>query len=163
MDLAVDHRKEARAHPRLVIATVVGGAILLEWSSWYLQQLIVALILFFSHHVTPYYDSKSLARHFFLLNASVLSARLIESFVIGCLVAWAIKGRELIAAVSLSFVSLFFGTVVFWLMVAIHQPVNPRFFLSILVQQLGASCAVALGGVLVQQTRTTKADRFPVA
>lgn len=148
--------KGLRGEIWLMVALVAGASVLLEVFNSRLQQVIVAVILFFSHDVTPYYDAKSLERHIFWLGIGLLLGRLITALVMGCLVAWAVKGREIAAAVSLGLVCLALEATVFWVLVATHSPVNPRFFSSVMIQQLGASCMAALGGVIVREIRSAR-------
>lgn len=117
-----------RGETWLMVALVAGASMLLEVSNSHLQRVIVATILFFHHHVTPYYDARRVEKHFFWLRSGLLLGRLITSLVVGCLVAWVMKGREIVAAVSLGLVSLALEAAVFWVLEVAHQPVNPRFF-----------------------------------
>jgi hypothetical protein len=124
-----------REAPWLMAGAVLGGFLLLEFSTSNLQRAIVAVILFRSRHVTPYYDSNEVAAHFFWLRIGVLTGSLLEALVIGCIVAAATKGREMVSTIALSFISVAMRAALFWMAVAMHNPLDPALFPAIMVQQ----------------------------
>jgi hypothetical protein len=148
-----------RKSPWLMIGTVLGGSLLLDFSTSNLQKAIVAVILFRSHHVTPYYDSNEVAAHFFWLRIGVLIGSLLEALIIGSIVAVATKGREMVSTIALSFIWVVMGAALFWLPVAMHGPVDPALFPAIMVQQLSASCMIVIGGVIVREIRSAMSRR----
>jgi len=144
---------------REAFGTVLGGFLLLEFSTSNLQRAVVAVILFRSHHVTPYYDSNRVATHFFWLKNVVLIGSLLEALIIGCIVGVATKGREMVSTMALSLVSFVMAAALFWVSVAMHQPVDPALFPAIVVQQLSGSCMIVIGGVIVREIRSTTSRR----
>jgi hypothetical protein len=148
-----------REAPWLMVGTVLGGFLLLEFSTSNLQSAIVAVILFGSHHVTPYYDSNEVATHFFWLRIGILIGTLLEALIIGCIVAVATKGREMVSTIAVSFISVVMGAALFWMSVAMHNPVDPALFPAIMVQQLSGSCMIVIGGVIVREIRSAMSRR----
>jgi hypothetical protein len=149
-----------RGAPWLMVGTVLGGFLLLDFSTSNLQKAIIAVILFISHHVTPYYDSNEVATHFFCLRIGVLIGSLLEALIIGCIVGMATKGREMVGTIALSFVSFVMAAALFWMSIAMHDPVDPALFPAIMVQQLSGSCMIVIGGVIVREIRSAKSRRL---
>lgn len=143
-----------RTAPWLIVGTALGGALLLQLGTSYLQRMITEITLFFSHHVTPYYDSKGAASHLFWVKNTVLIGSLVESLIVGCFVAVAAKGREMIAAMALSFVSLVMTATIFWALVATNAPVDPVLFPKIMIEQFSASLLIVIGGVIIREIRS---------
>jgi hypothetical protein len=112
----------------MIVGTALGGALLLQLCTSSLQREITALLHLLNHHVRPYYDSKGASMYFLWLKNTVLIGSLIESLIVGCLVAVAAKRIEMIAAMTLSFVSLVMTATIFWASVAMHAPVDPVLF-----------------------------------
>jgi hypothetical protein len=152
-----------REAPWLMVGTVLGGFLLFEFSTSNLQRAIVAVILFRSHHVTPYYDSNEVATHFFWLRIGVLIGSLLEALIIGCIVAVATKCREMVSTIALSFISVVMGAALFWMSAAMHNPVDPALFPAIMVQQLSGSCMIVIGGVIVREIRSARSPRPPAS
>jgi hypothetical protein len=148
-----------REAPSLMVGTVLGGFLLLAFSTSNLQQAVVAVILFRSHHVTPYYDSNGAATHLFWLKNGVLVGCLLEALIIGCIVGVATKGREMAGTIALGFISFVMAAALFWLSVAMHNPVDPALFPAIMVQQLSGSCMIVIGGVIVREIRSVMSRR----
>ncbi len=128
-----------------------------------LQREITALLHLLNHHVRPYYDSKGASMYFLWLKNTVLIGSLIESLIVGCLVAVAAKRIEMVAAMTLSFVSLVMTATMFWASVAMHAPVDPVLFPKIMIEQLSASFLIAIGGVIVREIRSSATQRLPGA
>lgn len=148
-----------REAPCLIVGTVLGGFLLLEFGTSNLQNAIVAVILFRSHHVTPHYNSNEVATHIFWLRTGVLIGSLLEALIIGCIVAVATKGREMVSTISLSLIFFVMTAALFWLSVAMHDPVDPGLFPAIMVQKLSASCMIVIGGVIVREIRSAMSGR----
>ena len=146
--------KEFRTAPWLIVCTALGAALLLQLGTSYLQRAIMAIILFLNHHVTPYYDPRGVARREFWMANTVLIGSLLESLIAGSLVAVAAKGREMIAAMTLSLVCLVMTPTIFWALVTERAPVNPVFFPHIMVDQLGGSLLMIIGGIIVREIRS---------
>jgi hypothetical protein len=138
----------------LMVGTVLGGFLLLDFNTSNLQRAVVALVLFRSQHVTPYYDSNGAATHLFWLKNVVLIGSLLGALIIGCIVGMATKGREMISTMALSFVSFVMTAALFWMSVAMHNPVDPALFPAIMVQHLSGSCMIVIGGVIVREIRS---------
>jgi len=150
--------REFRTPPWLIIGAAFGGALLFYQGTEHLELTRVITIL--NHHVTPYYDPRGIARREFWMQNTLLIISLLESLIVGCLVAGVAKRREMIATMSLSFISLVMIVTEFWVLVAIRAPVNPVFFPHILIDQLGASLLMIIGGLIVRELRSA-ATRDP--
>jgi hypothetical protein len=145
-----------RTAPWLIVGTALGGALLLQFSTSSLQRTIMEITAFINHHETPYYDSKSAAAHLLWLNDTVLLGSLLESLIVGCLVAAVAKRREMIAAIILGLVSLSMTAAIFWVLVSIHKPVNSGLFPKIMIEQLSSSFMISIGGVIVREMRSAE-------
>jgi hypothetical protein len=150
--------KGFREAPWLIVGTVFGGFLFLEFSTSRLQGAIVVVFHLHNHLFAPY-DSKGVATYFFWLKTGVLIGSLFESLIIGSFVALAAKGREMVATGTLSFVSLVMTATIFWVSVASHEPVDPALFPAIMVQQLSGSCLIFIGGVIVRESRSAMSRR----
>ena len=148
-----------REAPWLMVGTVLGGFLLLEFSTSNLQRAVVAVILFRSHHVTPHYDSSGAATHLLWLKNAVLIGSLLEALIVGCITGVVTKGREMISTIALSFVSFVMAAALFWMSVAMHDPVDPALFPAIMVQQLSGSCMIVIGGAIVREIRSSMLRR----
>jgi hypothetical protein len=148
-----------RAAPWSMVGTVLAGFLLLEYATTLPERAIVAVIHLRNHHVTPFYDSKGLASHLFWLNNGILIGRLLISLIIGCFVAVAAKGREMVAAMTVGFVSVVITVMIFGVLVAKHQPVDPTFLPTILIHQFAGSCMIVIGGVIVRESRSAMSRR----
>ena len=82
-----------------------------------------------------------------------------EALIVGCIVGVATKGREMVSTMALSFVSFVMAAALFWMSVAMHQPVDPALFPAIMVQPLSGSCMIVIGGVIVREIRSTTSRR----
>ena len=143
-----------RTAPWLIIGAAFGGALLLRFATGNLQRATMEFISLLNHHATPYYDSKHVANHIFWMYYTVFVGSLLLSLIIGCLVAGVAKRREMIATMSLSFISLVVTVTEFWVLVAIRAPVNPVFFPRLLIHQIGASLLMIISGIVVREIRS---------
>jgi hypothetical protein len=148
-----------RTAPLLIVGVAFGGAFLCYLGTGYLQETIVRLLDFFNHHVWPYYDSRGAAVYLDRLEDAVLFGTLLESLIVGCLVAGVAKRREMIATMSLSFVTLLMTVTIFWEAIATHH-VDPAVFPKIMIDQLGASLVIVIAGIIVRELRSA-ATRGP--
>ena len=83
--------------PGLTAGTVVGGW-LLGWPVyWFTQKAVVAVL--YKYQVYAHIDA-----YVFWLIYAVLIERLIEPFIIGCVIAMAAKGREMVVTMTLGLV-----------------------------------------------------------
>jgi hypothetical protein len=148
-----------REAPWLMVGTVIGGFLLLEFSTSKLQRALVGVILFRSHHVTPHYDSSRAATHLLWLKNAVLIGSLLEALIDGCITGVVTKGREMTSTIALSFVSFVMAAPLFWMSVAMHDPVDPALFPAIMVQQFSGSCMIVIGGAIVREIRSSMLRR----
>jgi hypothetical protein len=118
--------REFRTAPWLIVGAAFGGALLFYLGTEYLGLIRVLTITILNHHMTPY---------------TLLIISLLESLIVGCLVAGVAKRREMIATMSLSFISLVVTVTDFWVSVAIRAPVNPSFFFAHLDRPTGCFAA----------------------
>ena len=147
-----------RTAPWLIVITTLSGALLLQFVTGNLQRVIMEFISLLNHHVTPYYDSKHLDSHLFWMYYTVFVGSLLVSLIIGSFVAMVAKRREMIATMTLSFVSLVMTATTFWTLVARHEPVDPILFPRIMIRQLSASFLIVIGGIIVRETRSAAAQ-----
>ena len=147
-----------RTAPWLIVITTLSGALLLKFATANLQRVIMEFIFLLNHHVTPYYDSKHVASHLFWMYYTVFVGSLLVSLIIGSFVAMVAKRREIIATMTLSFVSLIMTVTIFWESVAMHYPVDPGLFPKIIIDQLGASFLIVIGGITVREIRSAAAQ-----
>lgn len=148
-----------REAPWLMAGTVLGGFLLLEFSTSNLQRAVVAVILLRSRHVTPYYDSSGAVAHLFWLYNGVLIGRLLVALIIGCTVGVVTKGREMVGTMALGFVSFVMAAALFWMSVAMHDPVDPALFPTIMINEFSGSCMIVIGGVIVREIRSAFSRR----
>jgi|SRR5215469_3752019 len=159
--------REFRTAPWLIVGAAFGGALLFYLGTGYLQEAILRLLDLLNHHVMPYYDRAGADRHGFWIYYTVLIGSLFEALIVGCLVAVVAKRREMVAAMSLSFISLVVTVTDFWVSVAIEEHklrlgtlravVDPVLFPHILIDQLGASLLMIIGGLIVRELRSAAA------
>jgi len=149
----------------LIIGTAFVGALLFYQGTEHLEWFQLRIIAILNRHVTPYYDPAGIARREFWMSTTykvlcpkcgytLLIVSLLESLIVGCLVAGVAKRREMIATMSLGFISLVVTVTNFWVLVAIRAAVNPVFFPHILIDQLGASLLMIIGGLIVREMRS---------
>lgn len=144
-----------RTAPLLIVGVVFGGAFLLYLAPDTSEEAILRLLDFFNHHVTPYYDPAGVARREFWMYCTLLIVNLLESLIVGCLVAGVAKRREMIATMSLSFVSMGMTVTIFWELITTHH-VDPPLFPKIVIDQLGASLLMIMGGLIVRELRSAR-------
>ena len=149
--------QEFRTGPCLIFGAAFGGALLFYLGMEHLD--LTRIIAILNHHVTPYYDPRGVARREFWMQNTLLIIGLLESLIVGCLVAGVAKRREMIATISLSIISLVITVTGFW----VFAPVNAGFFPHILIDQLGASLLMIVGGIIVREARSSAARSFSEA
>jgi hypothetical protein len=145
-----------RVAPWSIIGAVLGGFLLLGFGTSLPEQLIEGVIHMYRHHVTPYYTPAQWADHVLWLNTGIMIGRLLVSLVIGCLVAVAAKGREMVATTTLGLASLVVTVVMCWMLFAGHLPGagEPAFLSWIMTQQLCNSTIIVVGGIVVRESRS---------
>ncbi|SRR5882762_5205004 len=147
-----------RTAPWLIVITTLSGALLLQFVTGNLQRVIMEFISLLNHYVTSNYDSKHVASRIFWMYYTVFVGSLLLSLIIGSFVAMVAKRREMIATMTLSFVSLIMTVTTFWTLVARHAPVDPVLFPRIMVKQLSASFLIVIGGIIVRELRSAAAQ-----
>jgi hypothetical protein len=144
--------------PWSLTAIVLSGFLLAGFTSGFAEQTIVGVLHLLRHHVTPFYNDAQMARYLFLLNNSVLVARLLMSLIIGSLVAIAAKGREMLATISLALVcALILGAQILVSLAMYYPP--EHFLLPFLIQQFGNCSLFIMGGVIVRESRSALSRR----
>ncbi len=83
--------------PWLIAGTVVGGWLLCSVFVWSTEKAVVAAL--YKYQVYAHIDA-----YVFWLIYAVLIERLIEPFIIGCIIAMAAKGREMVVTTTLGLV-----------------------------------------------------------
>lgn len=136
-----------RTAPWLIAGTVIGGFLLLWFGYSLPEKLIEGVLELRRHHVIPYYTQREMDAHVFWLNTGILIGYLLVSLSVGCIVAMAAKGREMIATLTLSF-ARFALSVVAWFNVVRHWPT-----LTILLTSLAFIISIPVGGVIVREVR----------
>lgn len=130
--------------PWSTTAAIVGGLVLLHFVSGLPDKVLSAVtdryLTYWSNHFKVY---------MFWATDGMLIAHLILSMFVGCMVAMATKGREMVATMALSLILC--GLTGFGLLwVATHRPVNAAWVL----WSFAGPCAVVLGGAIVRMVRS---------
>jgi hypothetical protein len=146
-----------RVAPWSIVGAVLVAYLLLVFGASLPEEVIVRLIHFRRHHVTPYYNQTQLATYVLWFSTSILIGRLLMSLIIGCLVALAAKGREMAATMMLG---LFSGASVgvFLLVGVLKRPQNP-YLLPFLFDQFAHSIAIVVGGIVIRESRSSMSRR----
>ena len=150
-----------RTAPWLNVLAVLGGLLLLNFGLSLPDRLIERSIRFYQHHVTPYYTSAQAYAYIQRLNTAILIGRLLVALVIGCLVASATKGREVIVTFTLGIALLIVGMAESWMVVATHKPGAGDVSLlpHIMSLFLCNSIMTIIGGIIVRECRSTSFRR----
>jgi hypothetical protein len=148
-----------RSAPWLIAGTVLGGHLLLMFGSSWPEQVIVGVLQLRRHHVTPYYTRPQFQDYLFWLNNGIWIGHVLISLFVGCIVAAAAKGREMVATMTLGLVPLVMTATIFCLLVTRHQPVDPTLLPAIMIRQFCSSILIVIGGVIVRQIRSPQSRR----
>jgi hypothetical protein len=141
-----------RVAPWIIAAAVVMGFLLLRFGSGLPEKLVVALL----RTQRPYSNTRVDAYMLFL-TWGILIGRLIESMIIGCIVAVAAKDREIVATTTLGLV---FGALTgLGLMLLAGQWLENAYLIPFLVNQFCSSIMIVVGGVIVRESRSAMARR----
>jgi hypothetical protein len=141
-----------RVAPWIIAAAVVMGFLLLRFGSGLPEKLVVALL----RTQRPYSNTRVDAYMLFL-TWGILIGRLIESMIIGCIVAVAAKDREIVATTTLGLV---FGALTgLGLMLLAGQWLENAYLIPFLVNQFSSSIMIVIGGVIVRESRSAMARR----
>jgi hypothetical protein len=145
-----------RGGPWQIAAAVVGGFLLYFLCSARLEQAVVAVLNFGRHpHDNPYYTWSQAQARIRLIEYGDLVGQFLLSLFIGCMVAVAVKGREMVAAITLAFV--LWVPQIAWFLVwsARHGPFLPLQ----LITPLSASIMTVTGAIIVRKSRSAVSPR----
>jgi len=135
-----------RVAPWSTTAAVAGGFLLLRFVSGLPEQAIFAILhryRVFDHHFNAYV---------FFATDGIATGHVIASMFVGCMVALAAKGREMVATMTLSLVlCALIGAAFLW--VATHRPMDVAWML----WSCADPFAIAVGGALVRMRRSAAA------
>ena len=145
-----------RCGPWQIAGAVVGGILLYFLCVGRLEQAVVAVLNFGRHpHENPYYTWPQAQARIRLIVYGDLVGHFLLSLFIGCIVALAVKGREMVAALTLAFV-LWVPTMALLLVwLARHGPFLPLQ----LITPLSGSIMIVIGGGMVRKIRSAAAPR----
>ena len=140
-----------RVAPSSTTAAVVGGFLLLRFVSGLPERAIFAVLhryRVFDHHFEAYV---------FFATDGIAMGHVIASMFVGCIVALAAKGREMIATMTLAlFLCALIGVALEW--VATHRPMDVAWML----WSCADPFAIVVGGAIVR-TRRSAAKPLPSA
>jgi hypothetical protein len=103
------------------------------------------------------YWSSHFPAYMFWATDGMLIAHLILSMLVGCIVAFAAKGREMVATMTLGLVLTAMVGVAYFGWVAEHWPIDMA--LSWMLFQCSGPFAIVLGGAIVRTRRATAKTR----
>jgi len=138
-----------RFAPSSMVCAVAGGFFLLWFGAGVPADVIFAVI-----HKFPIYPDHWKA-YVFWVTDGILIANLLESILIGCIVALVAKDREMVATITLGLatVALSAGLALWWLA---GQQLDYTFLLPQIVNLLIHTIAIVLGGVIVREFRSSR-------
>jgi hypothetical protein len=144
--------------PWSIVGTVLGGYLLLAFGASLPEQAIVAVLHLRRHHVTPYNTWPQAQAYLFWLNSGIWIGRLLMPLFIGCIVAAAAKGREMVATMTLGLVCAAMAAVGILVLLTKYWP-EYAFRLPVWVAQFGSSSMIVMGGVIVRESRSAMLRR----
>jgi len=147
-----------RVAPWSIAGAVVMGYLLRWFSAGLPEQVIVGVLHFRRHHVTPYYTWPQAQTYLLWLNSGIWIGHLLLSLFIGCFVAVVARGSEMVAATALGLLCGAMNGVGFLVLVARHSPEN-AYLAPFLVHQFASSIMIVIGGVIVRESRSAMARR----
>jgi hypothetical protein len=139
-----------RMAPWLIAATVIGGLLLNRLVSGLPEPAIFAVLhryQVFNHHFSAY---------MFFATDGIKMGHVIASIFVGCVVALAAKGREMVATTTLAFVLCAMTGTAMLVWVATGQPLLPW----MLPWYVADWFAIVMGGAIVRMRRLT-ATKLP--
>ncbi len=140
-----------RDAPWSTTAAVVGGFLLLRFISGLPERAIFAVLhryRVFDHHFNAYV---------FFATDGIAIGHVIVSMLIGCIVALAAKGKEMVATMTLGIVLCAMVGVAYFASVAKHWPMDLA--LSWMLFQCAGPFAMIVGGVIVRTHRSAARTR----
>jgi hypothetical protein len=144
-----------RVAPWSIVGSVLGGYLLLALGASLPEQVIVAVLHLRRHHVTPYYTWPQAQSYLFWLNSGIWIGRLLMPLFIGCIVAAAAKGREMVATMTLVLVWGAMTGAGILVSATRHWP-EYAFQLPFWVAQFGSSSMIVMGGVIIRESRSAR-------
>ncbi len=140
-----------RVAPWSTSAAVVGGHFLGSFLHGLPDKVLSAVtdkyLAFWSTHFQAY---------MWVLNGMLIT-HLILSMFVGCIVAWAAKGREMVATMTLSLVLFGLAVPAYFALIAEHWPMDDA--LSWMLFQCSGPFAIVVGGMIVRTRRSTARTR----
>jgi hypothetical protein len=141
-----------RVAPWSTTAVVAGGFLLLQFVSRLPDKVLSVVtdryLAYWSNHFSAY---------MFWATDGMLIAHLILSMLVGCIVSFATKGREMVATMTLGLVLCAMVGVTYFGWVAEHWPIDMA--LSWMLFQCSGAFAIVLGGAIVRMSRATAKTR----
>lgn len=145
-----------RGGPWQIAGVVVGGFLLYFFCGGRLEEAVVAVLNFGRHpNDNPYYTWSQAQARIRLIECGDLVGHFLLSLFIGCIVALAVKGREMVAAITLAFVLWVPAMALFLVWSARHGPFLPLQLITL----LSDSIMIVIGGGIVRKIRSAAAPR----
>jgi hypothetical protein len=132
----------------LIATTVLLGVLLLPFGFSLIEPTLVILL-----RTQRPYSSAHVDAYMFFLNNGILVGRVVLPFVVGCIVAFATKERELVSTMTLGFVLVALNAVGLTMSWANGYWTNILELLPLLVHIVGNVVAIVLGGKIVRDGR----------
>jgi hypothetical protein len=140
-----------RAAPWSILGAVLGGFLLLRFGARLPETVMIAVLRTQRPYSTAHYNL-----YVFWVTDGILIVRLIESVLIGCIVATVAKRRELVATMTLSFIVIAL-TGMGWAQSAGFWPDIPVGLARVLVTTLEYPLMIVAGGAIVKIARSAPA------
>jgi hypothetical protein len=147
-----------RAAPWSIVVAVIGGYLLLGFGLWIPERVIVAVLDFHRHGVVPYYTWPQMQFHLLWLNSAIFMGQFIATMLVGCIVAMATRGKEMVSTLTLALVRGPLAGIGVLVSLARHWP-HPVFLLPFLIFPFAGSMAIIIGGVIVRMRRSAPLRR----
>jgi len=135
------------------LAFAVASGFFLQWFGASLPERLIELVL----HKIPIYPNHWNA-YVFWMTDGILIGELLESILLGAIVATAAKGKELVATITLGVGLLLIGTATHVLWMAVHRP-DSLFALQQIVNLFIHTIAIVEGGVIIREFRPSESHR----
>jgi hypothetical protein len=141
-----------RVAPWTIAGAVVTGSLLMWFCAGLPEKLVVALL-----RTQRPYSNTHVGVYMLFLTWGILIGRLMQSMIIGCIVAVAAKDREIVATTTLGLVN---GALTgLGLMLLAGQWTENAYLIPFLVNQFSSSIMVVIGGVIVRESRSAMSRR----
>lgn len=146
-----------RCGPWRIVGAVLGGYLLYFLCVGRLEQDVVVVVLNFGRHAhdNPYYTWSQAQARLRLIEYGGWAVHFLLWLFIGGIVAMAVKGREMVAAITLAFVLWVQAMAFFLVWSARHGPFLPLH----LIAPLSGSVMIVVGGGIVRRIRSAAAPR----